>query len=137
MRRKSGAGHERSAAAGADHDAEGRGPAAAGGKGRDELDQIRRVGDMTPEELTEILRTVIREELAAKRETTYPVTVRQAAETAGVDYRWLLDRITRKELKAYRSGDHDPWRVYLKDVRELLTRQSNMDGRKRKLILGV
>ena len=78
-----------------------------------------------------LIRKIMREELSEilnKRSSngaTLPLRV--AAEICNIQYRWLLERVQRKEIPAYRPDSTSSWRVYISDINTFLTRISNLD----------
>lgn len=78
-----------------------------------------------------IIRKIMREELAEilnKRGTIRAtIPLRAAAEVCNVEYRWLLERIQRREIPAYRPDPSASWRVYISDINAFLTKTSNLD----------
>ena len=53
------------------------------------------------------------------------MTLTEAAKVCGVKKPWLLERVQREEIPAYRSSADAPWRVYVADVQAFLTKESN------------
>ncbi len=79
--------------------------------------------------LTEELRQVIREELAAVQLPKVPVTLKEAAEVCRCEYRWLLERVQAQEIRAFRppgAGTRTPWRVYVSEVIKFMTGECNI-----------
>lgn len=53
------------------------------------------------------------------------LTLTEAAEVCHVKKPWLLERVQREEIPAFRSSADAPWRVYVADVQAFLTKESN------------
>jgi hypothetical protein len=83
---------------------------------------------MDAEEIT-TLRKILREELAEmlniRGSSRATVPLRFAAEVCNVQYKWLLERVQRGEIPAYRPDPASSWRVYVSDINIFLTRTSN------------
>lgn len=66
--------------------------------------------------------------LSSRRASKLPTSpLRDAARACNVEYRWLLERVQRKEIPAYRPDAGSSWRVYLSDVDAFLTKTSNLE----------
>jgi hypothetical protein len=53
------------------------------------------------------------------------MALRKASDRCHVEYEWLLDRVQRGDIVAYRPGPNSSWRVNPDDVNAYLTRTSN------------
>lgn len=77
------------------------------------------------------IRAIIREELGCARMVDVPVSLRRASEICQVEYKWLLERVQRSEIPAYRPNSAASWRVYPRDVVAFLTTTTNQQPKKR------
>jgi hypothetical protein len=66
-----------------------------------------------------------------------PLGLREAAEICHVELRWLRDRVTNKEIPAYRHREGTPWTVFPKDVRAYLMAENNVEKPRRRSVLTV
>ena len=64
-----------------------------------------------------------------------PVSLSRAAEICEMNRDTLLDLVQRKDVKAYRPGPKQPWRVIPADVLAYLTRETNLEQPRRKSVL--
>ena len=91
---------------------------------------------MDVEEIT-IIRKLLREELAELLNIRVPsrdtVPLRSAAQLCNVEYRWLLEKIQRQEIPAFRPDPASCWRVYISDVNLFLTRTTNLESTQKKV----
>jgi len=62
---------------------------------------------------------------ACAYETQVPLSLRDAALASKVTLRWLQERVARKEIPAYRHDASSSWRVYPRDVKAYLTKETN------------
>jgi len=89
---------------------------------------------MDLEGIGNLIRKVVREEFAAIRSMTNnhgTVPLRAAAEACHVEYRWLLERIQRREIPGYRPDSSSSWRVYISDINSFLTKTTNLEAPKK------
>jgi hypothetical protein len=77
------------------------------------------------------------ESLLADRafDSKVPLALRDAALACNVELRWLRERVSRKEIAAYRNSDDAPWRVFPADIRAFLMIQSNQAPARRLRVL--
>jgi hypothetical protein len=68
-------------------------------------------------------------------DTKIPLDLREAAEVCHVGLLWLRERVTRKEIPAYRNGDKGEWRIFPKDVRAFVMENTNQRPTRRKSVL--
>jgi hypothetical protein len=66
-----------------------------------------------------------------------PLDLRECAEVCHVELAWLRERVTFKEIPAYRNGDKGSWRVFPKDVRAFVMANSNLKPVRRKSVLRI
>lgn len=66
-----------------------------------------------------------------------PLVLREAAELCHVELAWLRERVSRKEIAAYRSGSSGSWRVFPADVKALVMAESNQKPARRKSVLRI
>jgi excisionase family DNA binding protein len=64
-----------------------------------------------------------------------PVSITRAAELCEMNRDTLLDMVQRKEIKAYRPGPKQPWRVVPDDVLAYLKRETNLEQPRRQSVL--
>ena len=70
-------------------------------------------------------------------DTKIPLDLREAAEVCHVEVLWLRERVSRKEIPAYRNGDKGSWRVFPKDVRAFVMESTNQKPARRKSVLRI
>lgn len=75
------------------------------------------------------LRSMLAEVLPLVRPPKALLTLTEAAKVCNVRKAWLLERVQRDEIPAFRSSADAPWRVYVADVQAFLTRESNQQKR--------
>jgi hypothetical protein len=64
-----------------------------------------------------------------------PLVLREAAEICNVEVLWLRERVTRKEITAYRNGLRGAWRVFPSDVRDYLMASNNQKISRRRCLI--
>jgi hypothetical protein len=70
-------------------------------------------------------------------DTPIPLDLREAAEVCHVELVWLRERVTRKEIPAYRNGAKGSWRVFPKDVRAFVMENTNQKPVRKKSVLRI
>jgi hypothetical protein len=91
---------------------------------------------MSPDKRIEKIESMLEQLLAAcAYETQVPLSMRDAALACNVTLRWLQDRVSRKEIPAYRHDESTTWRVFPKDVRAFLMVESNQAPARRLRVL--
>lgn len=82
---------------------------------------------MSTEKRIEKMESMLEQLLAAcAYETQVPLSLRDAALASKVTLRWLQERVARKEIPAYRHDSSSSWRVFPKDIKVYLTKETNL-----------
>ncbi len=91
---------------------------------------------MTADKRIERIEHLLESLLAGRAfDSKVPLSLRDAALACNVELRWLRERVSRREIAAYRNGDDAPWRVFPADIRVFLMAQSNQAPARRVRVL--